>query len=275
MSDPLHGGLAGDPGSSCPVEPPASAGEASGIFGLHDLVDLLLRSTKDGAADLGPKDMVEALVARADEVVDGARWASVSIVRSGIPRTLTASDPAARRVDAIQYELGSGPCLDAVLDDHVYLTGEVARDERWPAFGSRAAQEVGLRSVLAFRLVLLDESREIAGLNLYSPEPDAFGAAALRHGTMLATQCSLLISAHLAGVEAENLAHAMVSNRDIGVAMGVLMTRLGVTRDQAFGLFRMASQDLNRKVADLAAEVAETGELPLRRLRSGRAPAGR
>lgn len=275
MKDPLQSEAADAPEGPAGSEglagaAGASADEGSGMFGLLDLVDLMLRSTKDGAADLGAREMMESLVARAADVVDGTQWASVTLVRSGTPKTLTSSDPAAAQVDAIQYEIGSGPCLDAILDDHVYLTGDVANDERWPSFGQRAAEEVGLRSVLAFRLVLLNEAREIAGLNLYSSEPDAFGEAAVRQGTMLATQCSLLVSAHLASDEADNLARAMASNRDIGVAMGVLMARHGVTRDQAFALLRMASQDLNRKVADIAVEVADSGVLPLRRLRPTR-----
>jgi hypothetical protein len=35
-----------------------------------------------------------------------------------------------------------------------------------------------------------------------------------------------------------------------------------VTRDQAFDLLRMASQHSNRKLADVAERVAETGALP-------------
>ena len=64
---------------------------------------------------------------------------------------------------------------------------------------------------------------------------------------------------------AAQLLRAWVS--EIGVAMGVLMAKHNITRDQAFGLLRVASQDSNRRLAELAVEVADTGELPLRRLR--------
>ena len=37
-----------------------------------------------------------------------------------------------------------------------------------------------------------------------------------------------------------------------------------VTRDEAFGLLRRASQDQNRKLYELALEVLSTGELPCR-----------
>ena len=46
------------------------------------------------------------------------------------------------------------------------------------------------------------------------------------------------------------------------MAMGVLMARHHVTRDEAFAMLRRTSQDSNRKVADVAADVVDTGQLP-------------
>ncbi|MDQ1743320.1 MAG: hypothetical protein QOE23_1659, partial [Pseudonocardiales bacterium] len=51
------------------------------------------------------------------------------------------------------------------------------------------------------------------------------------------------------------------SNRQIGVAMGVLMSRQHVTRQQAFDLLRIASQHSHRKLADVAMDVCDTGIL--------------
>lgn len=47
--------------------------------------------------------------------------------------------------------------------------------------------------------------------------------------------------------------------------MGILMHQHRLTRDQAFDLLRVASQDSNRTLADIASDVAETGELSIRR----------
>ena len=59
-----------------------------------------------------------------------------------------------------------------------------------------------------------------------------------------------------------NLPRALVNARLIGIAIGVLMARRHCTRDDAFGLLCAASQRTNRRVAELAADVADTGELP-------------
>lgn len=213
-----------------------------------------------------PLTVLSGLVRRVAEAVEGAESASVSLVRTGSMRTLVASDDLAEQVDALQYRLGSGPCVDAALEDHVYVTGEIGDDPRWPAFGEAAIRETGVRSILGHRLRLLDEESAIAALNVYATAPAAFDDRAVRRTTLFATQCALLVTAHLAQQRAAHLERALASNREIGVAVGVLMRAHLVTHDEAFAMLRMASQDTNRKLADVAADVAAHGDLPLRRL---------
>jgi len=61
----------------------------------------------------------------------------------------------------------------------------------------------------------------------------------------------------------EGLEEALLSRDIIGQAKGILMERLHLTSDQAFEELRAVSQKQNRKVRDIAAEVADTGEWPL------------
>ena len=63
--------------------------------------------------------------------------------------------------------------------------------------------------------------------------------------------------------EAHHLHIALESNRDIGVAIGILMATDKVTREVAFEMLRMTSQHQNRKLRAIAADVIETGELPV------------
>ena len=67
-----------------------------------------------------------------------------------------------------------------------------------------------------------------------------------------------------ADTEAAHLRRALDHSRDIGAAVGVLMSMRMVPRDEAFGLLRRASQDQNRKLHELALDVLSTGELPER-----------
>jgi hypothetical protein len=199
------------------------------------------------------------------EDVYRAEFGKVVASLAGRFSTAATTDDVARRADALQYEIGSGPCVDAILDDNVYVTENVARDQRWAQWGLRVSSELGLHSVLAYRLTLLDDSGAIAALNVYSDRVAAFDDSAVGTGLVLATHGSLLVTAQLARDKAANLLKAMESNREIGVAMGILMQRHRLDREQAFAVLRVASQDSNRKLAEVASEVADTGILEIRR----------
>ena len=201
--------------------------------------------------------VAETSVAR----VPGVDWASITRGRGGSFETVAATDRAARQVDDIQYELGRGPCVDAILQETVFQTGDLGADPRWPEFG-RLAVAAGVHSMLSFRLFLEDDDL-IAGLNLYSTGKDVFDDDALTVGTVLATHGALAISAAAARERAAQLQQALLTNREIGVAMGVLMNQHKITRSGAFDLLRVASQNTNRKLAEIATEVADTGTLHL------------
>ena len=74
-------------------------------------------------------------------------------------------------------------------------------------------------------------------------------------------------NAQLAAVEDQNrqLREALESNRVIGVAVGIIMSQQGLDRDQALQTLRTHSQRHNRKVRELAEQVALAGDdRPLR-----------
>jgi AmiR/NasT family two-component response regulator len=62
--------------------------------------------------------------------------------------------------------------------------------------------------------------------------------------------------------QGEASAIGLRSNREIGVAIGILMFQYGVTEQAAFDLLRVTSQHQHRKLRQIAAEVAFSGELP-------------
>ena len=60
---------------------------------------------------------------------------------------------------------------------------------------------------------------------------------------------------------ADDLERALVSNRRIGMAIGILLTRLRCSEEQAFEVLRQESMRRNVKVAQLAEQVVYTGAL--------------
>jgi len=221
-----------------------------------------LRPLADRVTQHGGLEALEDLLRVALARVPGARSAGLTVRHRNRVTTEVVSDETARRADRLQDRTGSGPGVDAALDDKLYVTGDVAGDGRWPRWGALVHAELGVSSVLAQRLTLLDEPDAVATLAIYSDAPDAFGDAAVGMGSVLASHGSLLLTATLARGRATHLTRALESNREIGVAMGILMHRHEVTRDEAFTMLRVASQDFNRKLSAVASDVADTGVLP-------------
>ncbi|HEX2905017.1 MAG TPA: GAF and ANTAR domain-containing protein [Jatrophihabitans sp.] len=206
----------------------------------------------------------EAIVQAALTAVPGAQAAGLTIMRGEQFRTVAPSEEIVEQVDAIQYELRSGPCVDAILAETIFRTGDLGHDQRWPNFGKRAVVECGVHSMIGLRLFLgdIDSTDEtVASLNLYSREPDAFDENAAVTGSIFATHAALAAATARVHEQAANLRRSQESNREIGMAMGVLMSRHALTQDQAFDLLRMASQHTHRKLRDIAADVVQTGML--------------
>ncbi|MCW2528011.1 MAG: hypothetical protein JWM76_2871 [Pseudonocardiales bacterium] len=206
-------------------------------------------------------DAYSALTRLAVERIDGTEYAGVTVGRGRSFITRGATADLVGRVDSIQYRLLSGPCLDAAVHDRVYRAEDPRTDNRWPAFGEGAAR-LGVLSMMAIRLFLPDDDR-VASLNVYATETGAFTEASEVTGMLLANLGALTVAGTTARDRATHLAKALDSNREIGMAMGILIAQFKLTRDQAFDVLRITSQDTNRKIVELAAEVVNTGKLEL------------
>jgi hypothetical protein len=216
-----------------------------------------LRAAADDKAALA------ALVDVAAHRVDGAEYAGVTVGKDGEPfKTVAATAALVHRCDQIQYDLGNGPCVDAVLAGPVYNATDLRTDARWPEFGRRCVEDTGILSMLSIRLFIESDADLIAGLNMYAQRPAAFDDISEGVAQLLATHGALAVAKAAAESKSRNLERALQTSRDIGCAMGVLMAIHKVTREQAFDLLRMASQHAHRKLADIAVEVADTGALP-------------
>lgn len=204
----------------------------------------------------------DAMAAVATRHIAGARWSSVTVRRRRRFNTEAATDDVARRADQLQYELGTGPCLSAIDQRGVVVVAEPRHDPRWPDFGARVSDELGVASMLSLGSAVQQPQREnlVWGLNVYSDQPDAFDDDAAALGQLLTSQAAASVAASLDRALVANLEQALESNRVIGVAVGIVMQRHSLSREQAFEALRQASQRSNRKLHDLAAEVAQSGQ---------------
>ncbi|WP_414941688.1 GAF and ANTAR domain-containing protein [Amycolatopsis sp. cmx-11-51] len=193
-----------------------------------------------------------AIVKAAADDIPGADFAGISLVepRRRI-RTVAPTDNVVTTIDEVQYRTGQGPCLDAIAEHHIFRTGDLTTETRWPAFALEAA-ETGVRSMLSFRLFVTDNT--LGSLNLYSRARDAFTDQDNDEGGLFATHAAIA----LIGAQTEARLHVAVENRDmIGMAKGILMERHDIDALQAFRLLVESSQTTNIKLYEVAQWLVE------------------
>ena len=196
---------------------------------------------------------LQKIVDMAVETIDGCDHASVTSIKGKALSTSAASSDVPAKVDAVQYEVGEGPCLDAIREHQVVGSGDLGRDRRWPRFSSRAQEETGVTSVLCFRLFV--DGDTLGALNLYSKARDAFDDEAYAVGSVFAAHAAVALSS---AIHDEQMEEALQSRDVIGQAKGILMAREGVGPDEAFDMLRRASQRINMKLRDVARQIAES-----------------
>jgi ANTAR domain-containing protein/GAF domain-containing protein len=195
--------------------------------------------------------------------IPGCSWASITLIAGRGGRTVASSDPVARAADQLQYELDEGPCLQAAEEGHSYLLFDVEHEPRWPRYVRALREQTPVRSVLSYTLAAEDR----AALNLFGASAGCYDDEAVQFGAIFAAHASSAVALYDAEERAHNLQIALASNRQIGMAIGILMAHHRVTQEDAFALLRIASQHLHIKLRDLAQEVVETGVLPICRTR--------
>lgn len=207
---------------------------------------------------------LSALTGFSMRVVPGTEAAGITCVSKDGYESIAATSELAEHVDQIQFEVGSGPCVDAAVQEKIFRTEDLRTDPRWPEFGRRASEETGVLSMLSFRLFFEDDEGLAAALNLYSRKAGAYDQADQMAGLAVSTYGAALITSRRRKTEIIHLERALSSNREIGAAIGVLMAQYRVTREQAFDLLRMASQNRHRKLVEIARDVVDTGALDVR-----------
>lgn len=200
------------------------------------------------------KETVNTIMRTAVETIPGAEVAGITLVEGSRLTSDAHTDELASTLDAIQSELGQGPCLYALRHEPVVGTPDMTDEQRWPKFAQRAA-DMGIMSALSFQMFLRADA--LGALNLFAYQPNAFREEDEVIGQLLAQHAAV------AYAEATRHYHLGVAleNRDlIGQAKGILMQRDNLTAAAAFDLLSRASQDTNLKLADVARWLVEETE---------------
>ncbi|MET8908800.1 GAF and ANTAR domain-containing protein [Micromonospora sp. NPDC004551] len=207
---------------------------------------------------------LDQMVRVAVEVVAPAVACGLTVRRDGGAFTVASSGDLAAHGDEVQYGADEGPCLEALRLGRIVEVSDLRADERWSRYREHALR-LGIVSSLSLPMTVDGET--VGALNLYATRPGAF-TDVRQQALAFADQGSAALGVILRQADQallhRQLADAMASRSVIDQALGVVMGQQRCTAAEAFTLLRQASQNRNRKLRDVAAEIITqvTGESP-------------
>lgn len=216
-------------------------------------LEQLARALRLNAVELSAT--LDAIVSTVLDTLPAAEHAGLILLRRGEFVTQTAIGEPPQVLDALQHDIGTGPCIDAARQQSAVHLRDTGTETRWPVFIDRAIA-LGVSSMLCVPLWV--DTSCLGTLSLYSSRSAAFTDHDLRLTQLYATHAALA----LADAQRTAQLSAALHNRDvIGQAKGILIERHRLTPDQAFQALSRASQSANKKLTAIAQHLVETGEL--------------
>jgi hypothetical protein len=199
----------------------------------------------------------DAVCSAAVQLIDGCDHASLMLRRSGRVETVAASGDVARQIDELERILGEGPCLDAIDENEPdqHICPDLTDGSNWPALAKQILADTSVRGMAGFRL--RQEGQRVGALNVFSETAGALTEHSLEQAIMLTAFASVTLAALERGEEATTLRRGLESNREIGKAVGLLMAMHDIDDDRAFEMLAKVSQEMNVKVAEVAAQVVQ------------------
>jgi GAF domain-containing protein len=197
------------------------------------------------------EETLQRIVEVARDSVPGFDQVGVSTVdRRGTVTTRATAGELVRTLDAAQYGIREGPCVDTLNGAPIVVAPDLAQDERWPRW-TPVAVEHGVRSQLAIKLYL-DREGTLGGINFYSTTSPTVDPQAESIAELFATHAALALGN---AREKETLNEALQTRQVIGQAIGIIMERYQISSDRAFEFLVRASSVGNLKLRDVAQEL--------------------
>jgi len=207
-ADPSGGPAVPGPGSpvagSVPAREPAGAvgsgpgtgssvRDAAGAFSARAAAEAVRAAAASPSADAALQVVIQM-------VLRSGPWDAASIsVRGpgGTMRPAASSDARAADADRLQFEVGEGPCLDAVHPEpdgpgteRLVVAVDLAIEQRWPRLGP-AVTALGIRSVAVLRLFT---GHTVGSISLYAQHPTGLDRKAVDDARVVAALASVVLA---------------------------------------------------------------------------------
>jgi hypothetical protein len=180
------------------------------------------------------------------------------MIDAGQQGVAAASDPAIRRVDAVQFDVAEGPSRDAFSAGRPVLAYDLSRtDGRWPGFVGEAVSR-GIAAVYAFPLQI--GAVRLGALACYSSRPRALAREELSVCATYASVATDFLIDRTSGTDTTLEAHGFLAD-DVQIrtavyqAQGIVMVDLRVSLAEALARLRATAFGEGISLNALAADV--------------------
>jgi hypothetical protein len=170
--------------------------------------------------------------------------------------TISATDALAGRVDELQFDLGEGPCWDALGTRLPVLQPNLAdgSDNAWPAF-THAIRAENIGALFAFPLVF--GPLDLGAVDLYSINPVSLTREEQQQALALSAIVSRILLRHALRDVDGNAEPTTFSRRLIHQATGMVLAQLGVSAGDAHLLIQARAFAEGRTMQEVANDVVE------------------
>ncbi len=209
-----------------------------------------LRAAEPGGVDL------------AEPFVDLFRVTGTSVSTIGDllgSQTVAATDPLSARLDELQFDLGEGPCWDALGARSPILEPDFRRrtHDKWPAFSAAIAHDP-VASLFAFPMLV--GPLKVGAVDLYAASPMELGDVECRKAAAMAEVVGRrILGSSLTGVAEEYREDTSnpFSRRIVHQATGMVLAQLGISADDAVLVIQARAFGTGASMMDVARSILE------------------
>ena len=224
----------------------------------EDLRDSLADLSTLTSARLGLEELLTRVATYAVRAIPGADGAGLTLLEKGQSDIIVTTDAFVTEVDSIQYSLGQGPCISAAAEARTIRSGSLGADARWSRFGGRVAR-LNVHSALSLPLITADGV--VGAMNIYAHSKHAFDERAAELGEIFAVPAAVAVQNAQVLARAQRLVSqlhsALESRRSIDHAVGIMMSRSGISEAEALERLRAMSQHDHVKLVTVAAKIVQ------------------
>lgn len=189
--------------------------------------------------------------------VDGASVSTLGDVLGTEIVSTTGAD--ARKLDELQFDLGEGPCWDAMRLGEAVAEADLAGDgvRRWPAFAAAAAQKVPAASIYAFPVAV--GSLRFGAVDLFTKRRLVLSPHQTRQAGAMARVIGrqLLREAVDRAGDADSTDTSRTSRRVVHQATGVVLAQLEITAEEALLVIQGHAFAMGEQVTSIASDIVE------------------